>query len=110
MSRRIRPGRRRRNSSATRGSGTSHSDCLQVRDAIDGAAPQRTLQQMWIDDVVTAPISPWQNPFVERLIGSLRRECLDHVIVWNEHSLHRHFAALPRLLSRVAYSSLAGQG
>jgi hypothetical protein len=37
--------------------------------------------------VVTAPRSPWQNPFVERLIGTLRRECLDHVIVWNEGSL-----------------------
>jgi transposase InsO family protein len=40
--------------------------------------------------VLTAPCSPWQNPFVERVIGSLRRECLDHVIVWNERSLRRH--------------------
>src|SRR5215831_4344109 len=39
--------------------------------------------------IVTAARSPWQNPFVERLIGSIRRECLDHVIVWNESSLHR---------------------
>jgi transposase InsO family protein len=39
--------------------------------------------------VVTAPRSPWQNPFVERLIGTLRRACLDHVIVWNERSLRR---------------------
>jgi transposase InsO family protein len=39
--------------------------------------------------MVTAPRSPWQNPFVERLIGTLRRECLDHVIVWNERSLRR---------------------
>ena len=37
----------------------------------------------------TAPKSPWQNPYVERLIGSIRRECLDHVIVWNETGLHR---------------------
>lgn len=43
-----------------------------------------------IDEILTAPRSPWQNPFVERVIGSLRRECLDHVIVWNERSLRRH--------------------
>ena len=36
-----------------------------------------------------APRAPWQNPYVERLIGTLRRECLDHVIVWNERSLRR---------------------
>jgi putative transposase len=39
--------------------------------------------------MLTAPRSPWQNPFVERLVGSIRRECLDHVIVWNERSLRR---------------------
>jgi transposase InsO family protein len=44
---------------------------------------------MGIEQVLTAPRSPWQNPFVERVIGSLRRECLDHVIVLNERSLHR---------------------
>jgi putative transposase len=43
-----------------------------------------------IEEVGTAPRSPWQNPFVERVIGSLRRECLDHVIVWNEQSLRHH--------------------
>jgi transposase InsO family protein len=39
---------------------------------------------MGIEDVITAPRSPWQNPYVERLIGSIRRECLDHVIVFHE--------------------------
>ena len=39
---------------------------------------------MGIDEVVIAPRSPWQNPFVERVIGSIRRECLDHVIVPSE--------------------------
>ena len=38
---------------------------------------------------LTAPQSPWQNPYVDRLIGSMRRECVDHVIVLNERSLHR---------------------
>lgn len=42
-----------------------------------------------IEEVVSAPHSPWQNPFVERVIGTIRRECLDHVIVWNERSLKR---------------------
>jgi transposase InsO family protein len=45
---------------------------------------------MGIEDVVTAPRCPWQNSFVERVIGSLRRECLDYVIVWNERALRRH--------------------
>jgi putative transposase len=42
-----------------------------------------------IQEVLTAPQSPWQNAYVERLIGSIRRECLDHVIVLNETSLQR---------------------
>ena len=45
---------------------------------------------MGVEEVLTAPRSPGQNPFVERVIGSLRRGCLDHVIVWNERSLRRH--------------------
>ena len=46
---------------------------------------------MGIEDVVTAPRSPWQNPYVERLIGSIRRQCLNHVIVLNERHLLRIF-------------------
>jgi transposase InsO family protein len=42
---------------------------------------------MGIKEVVTASRSPWQNPYVERLIGSIRRECLDHIIIFNEHHL-----------------------
>ena len=44
---------------------------------------------MGIDQVRIAPYRPWQSPYVELLIGSLRRECLDHVIVFNERSLRR---------------------
>ncbi len=44
---------------------------------------------MGVEEVVTAPRSPWQNPYVERLIGSVRRECLNHVIVLNERHLRR---------------------
>ena len=42
---------------------------------------------MGIKEVVTAPRSPWQNPYAERIIGSIRRECLDHIIIFNEHHL-----------------------
>ncbi|MFK8081369.1 MAG: integrase core domain-containing protein [Granulosicoccus sp.] len=42
-----------------------------------------------IEEVRTAPRSPWKNPYVERLIGSVRRECLNHVIVLNERHLRR---------------------
>jgi transposase InsO family protein len=45
---------------------------------------------MRLAKVLTAPRAPWQNPFVERVIGSLRRECLDHLIVWNERALRRY--------------------
>ena len=63
---------------------------IRDRDAIYGSDPRRTVRQMGIEEVLTPPRCPWQNPFVERVIGSLRRECLDHVIVWNERSLRRH--------------------
>ncbi len=62
---------------------------IRDRDGIYGEALHNVTQAMDIDEVLTAPRSPWQNPFVERLIGSLRRECLDHVIVWNERALRR---------------------
>ena len=63
---------------------------IRDRDTIYGSAPRRTLQHMGIGDVLTARRCPWQNPFVERVIGTLRRKCLDHVIVWNERALRRH--------------------
>jgi putative transposase len=48
---------------------------------------------MGIGEVKTVPRSPWQNPYVERLIGTLRRECLDHVVVLNETHLRRLLSA-----------------
>ena len=45
---------------------------------------------MAIQEVLSAPRSPWQRAYVERAIGTIRRECLDHVIVFNEASLYRH--------------------
>src|SRR5229473_4423341 len=55
--------------------------------AFDGL--EATAKAMGIEEVLTAPHAPWQNPFVERFIGSARRECLDHVIVFNEAGLQR---------------------
>jgi len=52
-----------------------------------------TVKAMGIQEVLTAPRSPWQNPFVERVIGSIRRECLDHVIIFNPRGLRRIVAA-----------------
>ncbi len=59
------------------------------RDAIYGEHFQRRVKSFGIEEVVTAPRSPWQNPFVERLIGSVRGDCLDHVIVFDERPLKR---------------------
>ena len=59
-----------------------------------------------MEEVITVPRSPWQNPYVERLIGSIRRECLDHIIVWNERSLRRtlrsYFAYYQRSRTHLA--------
>ena len=63
---------------------------IRDRDTIYTSDLRRTVQAIGVEEVLTAPRSPWQNPFVERVIGSLRRECVDHLIVWNERSLRRH--------------------
>jgi transposase InsO family protein len=62
---------------------------LRDRDGIYGAHFRRRVKNMGIEEVMIAPRSPWQNPYVERLIGSVRRECLDHVVVLNERHLKR---------------------
>jgi transposase InsO family protein len=59
------------------------------RDRIYGTIVTRRLRAMGIRDKPTAPASPWQNGFVERLIGSIRRECLDHIVVFGEAHLRR---------------------
>ena len=62
---------------------------IRNRDGAYGSDVCSTVTAMGIEEVVTAPRSSWQNPFVERVIGSIRRECLDHVIVLNERHLRR---------------------
>jgi transposase InsO family protein len=62
---------------------------IRDRDAIYGAIVIRQLRAMGIRDKPIAPASPWQNGYAERLIGSIRRECLDHVIVLSEAHLRK---------------------
>ena len=59
------------------------------RDGIYGEAFRSRVEGMNIEEICIAPRSPWQNCFVERMIGSIRRECLNHVIVLNENHLRR---------------------
>ncbi len=68
---------------------TSPRFLIRDRDGIYGDNFQRRVRGMDIEEVVTTPRSPWQNPYCERLIGSIRRECLDHMIVIHERHLRR---------------------
>jgi transposase InsO family protein len=62
---------------------------IRDRDRIYGTVVTRRLRAMGIRDKPTAPASPWKNGFAERLIGSIRRECVDHIIVLGEMHLRR---------------------
>src|SRR5206468_4084079 len=62
---------------------------IRDRDTAYGVVFRQRLRAMGIRDKPTAPRSPWQNPYVERLIGTIRRECLDHMIVFGEAHLRR---------------------
>jgi hypothetical protein len=66
---------------------------LRDRDSIFGDAFRRRVAGMGIAEVICSPASPWQNPCAERVIGSIRRECLDHVIVLGEAHLRRLLSA-----------------
>jgi putative transposase len=62
---------------------------LRDRDSIYGTAFQQCVEHLGMEEVKIAPHSPWQNPYAERVIGSIRRECLNEVIVLNERHLRR---------------------
>jgi transposase InsO family protein len=68
---------------------TSPKYVVRDRDGIYGEQFRDRVDGMGIEQVLTAPLSPWQNPYAERLVGSVRRECLDHVIVLDERHLYR---------------------
>ena len=63
---------------------------LRDRDQIFGKDFVDQVAVMGIQEVLSAPRAPWQRAYVERVIGTLRRQCLDHMIVFNERCLHRH--------------------
>jgi putative transposase len=66
---------------------------LRDRGAIYGDVFRRRVVSMGIGEMVSAPSSPWHNPYAERVIGSIRRECLNHVIVLGKHHLRRLLTA-----------------
>lgn len=71
------------------------------RDTAYGTTFRRRLKNMGIRDVVTSYKSPWQNCYAERVIGSVRRECLDHMIVLNEMHLARLLREYQRYYNTV---------
>jgi transposase InsO family protein len=83
---------------------------LRDRDKTFGDEFRRQLKDMKIQEVLSAPRAPWQRAYVERLIGSIRRECLDHIIVFNEVGLRRTLSVYFFLLSRDPPTSLVGKG
>ncbi len=74
---------------------------LRDRDGVYGGGFLTRVENMGIEQVVTAPKSPWQNPYVERVIGSIRRECLDYCIVLGERHLHCLVAEYARHYNRT---------
>jgi transposase InsO family protein len=62
---------------------------LRDRDGSYGSSLCNRVEATGITEVITAPRSPWQNAYVERVIGSIRRECLDHIVIFNERHLRR---------------------
>ena len=74
---------------------------IRDRDRIYGTVVTRRLRAMGIRDKPTAPASPWQNGFAERLIGSIRRECVDHLIVLGEPHLRRILRTYARYYNDV---------
>jgi len=63
---------------------------LRDRDCVFGGEFRKEVKAMGIKEVLSAPRSPWQRAYVERVIGTIRREYLDHVIIFSEASLYRH--------------------
>ena len=69
---------------------------IRDRDGNYGDVFRWRVRRVGIEEVVTAPHAPWQNPFIERWIGSIRRECLDHTLILSEKDLRRVVASYVR--------------
>ena len=74
---------------------------IRDRDAIYGEIFRRQVEALNIQDVPTAPRSPWQNAYAERVIGSIRRECANHMIVLGERHLRRIISCYVRYYNQT---------
>ena len=83
---------------------------IRDHDRIYGAVVTRRLRAMGIRDKPTAPASPWQNGFAERLIGSIRRESVDHMIILGEAHLRRILKSYARYYNGSQNASVFEQG
>ena len=83
---------------------------IRDRDGAYGEVFIRRLRSMGIHDRPTSPRSPWQNGYAERLIGSIRRECLDHVVVFSERHPPSPAALLHEILQWGPHASIIEQG
>ena len=83
---------------------------IRDRDGCYGQAVMKRLAAMGIRDRPTAPRSPWQNGHAERLLGSIRRECLDHIVVLGEAPSAPDPCRLRRLLQSCPHASVVAQG
>jgi putative transposase len=81
---------------------------LRDRDAIHGEAFRQRVAGMGIEEVLSGPSSPWQNPYAERLIGSVRRDCLNHIVVLGEQHLRRVLTGYLRTITITNASSRYG--
>jgi len=66
---------------------------IRDRDSVYGNEVRLRIASLHIEELLTAPQSPWQNPYVERLIGSIRRDCLNHFVILNARHLKRTLAS-----------------
>ena len=83
---------------------------LRDRDAAYGVEFRKPVEAMGITEVITAPRAPWQNAYVERVIGSIRRECLDYLVIVNARNLRRVLSWYLDYYHRIAHPFVARQG
>ncbi|MFT6433873.1 MAG: hypothetical protein ACJAVI_001916 [Candidatus Azotimanducaceae bacterium] len=90
------------------GRGTAPKYLLRDRDKIFGKLFQDRVGSIGIEEVLTAYRSPWQNAHVERLNGSIRRQCTDHIIVWDERHLKTFFRSISttKMMIELTWASI----
>jgi putative transposase len=76
---------------------------LRDRDGIFGPMFVNQVRAMGMSEVLSTPGSPWQRAYIERVIGTIRRECLDHVIVCSERGLRHHLRRFVDYYNDVSY-------